>query len=53
MPVLGSGIGSSPVAEMNIHGASHFAPFTAIDTFHRIVSIFLRGEPLPQEAWDP
>jgi hypothetical protein len=36
-----------------IRGVCHFAPFTAIDTFYRIVSIFLRGESLPQEEWQP
>ena len=35
-----------------IRGASHFAPMTAIDTFHRIIETFLRGEELPREAWD-
>ena len=36
-----------------IRRASHFATFTAVDAFQRIVSTFLREGTLPQEAWEP
>jgi class 3 adenylate cyclase/pimeloyl-ACP methyl ester carboxylesterase len=36
-----------------IEGVSHFAPFTATETFAEIVRSFLHGGDLPREVWRP
>jgi class 3 adenylate cyclase/pimeloyl-ACP methyl ester carboxylesterase len=36
-----------------IEGASHYAPWTAIETFREIMTTFLRTGSLPREHWQP